>query len=315
MSRKTLLPTLVVCLLAFGLACDSASPVAPAGTLLSISASPSEITANGTSTIRVTALRANGTPVNPGTVVRFDTTLGSIDEQAEVDDQGVARATLRGQGDIGTATVTARAGSAETATVDVMIGDVASSVNLQATPSQVSDSGGNISLLAVVRDSDGEPLDDATVNFGTEVGRLASGGSLLRTNAQGEARDTLFVDASDLAALNANSFNVTVVVGAGDTTRTDQTTSRNNSCEPIAAFRAEDRGNNQVEVFNDSTGEEPLDFMWDFENDGTFDRFVENPAIYTYDTGGRKEILLRVENRCGADEEIVEETISSGPLP
>lgn len=304
-----------MCLLLAGLACDSASPVAPAGTLLSISASPSEISANGTSTIRVTALRANGTPVNPGTLVRLDTTLGSIDEQVEIDDDGTATASLRGGGEIGTATVTARSGSAEAVTVEVMIGDVASGVSLQATPSQVGESGGTISLLAVVRDSDGEPLADATVNFGTEVGRLQSGGSIVRTNSRGEARDTLRVDSTDLVALNANSFNVMVTVGAGDTTRTDSTTIRVSRCEPTAAFTAEDLGNNQVQVFNSSTGEEPLSFMWDFQNDGTFDSFVENPAIFTYGTGGRKQIRLRVENDCGADEEVVEVTITSGPLP
>jgi hypothetical protein len=314
MSRKTLLPNLVVCLLAFGLACDSASPVAPAGTVLSISASPSEITANGTSTIRVTALRSNGTPVNPGTLVRFDTTLGSIDEQAEVDDQGVARATLRGQGDIGTATVTARTGSAEVATVDVMIGDVASSVSLQATPSQVGESGGNLALLAVVRDSDGEPLQDATVNFGTEVGRLASGGSILRTSATGEARDTLIVQEIDLQPITANSFNVVVTVGAGSSTQSDSATIRINRCEPTATFSVTPLPNNRLDVNNQSTGEEPLQFLWDFD-DGANPRTstARNPPTIEYSESGQKTIRLTVTNDCGQDVDVQTPVVQPNP--
>ena len=205
MSRRTLFPSLLVCLalglLVFGLACDSASPVAPTGTLLTISASPNEIGVNGSSTIRVTALRANGTPVNPGTIVRLDTTLGTIPDQVEIDDQGTATATLRGDGRIGTATVTARSGSAEAAMVEIAVGKAASTVSLQATPSSIPETGGRVTLLAVVRDDKGQPLQGATVNFTTTIGQLASGGSLTTTNADGQATDELIVDENDIDAL------------------------------------------------------------------------------------------------------------------
>jgi len=219
MSKKALLPCLVLCLLALGLglACDSASPVAPSGTLLSISASPNEISANGSSTIRVTALRANGTPVNPGTIVRLDTTIGSIDEQVETDEQGEARAILRGDGRIGTATVTAQSGSAEATTVEVAVGEVATSVSLQADPTSLPNSGGKIRLLASVRDDQGQPLAGATVNFTTQVGTLGSGGAFEPTDSSGQVEDILTVSQSDIASLPAslNPFQVSVQAGSG----------------------------------------------------------------------------------------------------
>ena len=314
MSKKVLLPCLALCLLVIGLACDSASPVAPTGTLLSISASPNEITANGTSTIRVTALRANGTPVNPGTIVRLDTTIGTIAEQVETDEQGEARATLRGNGDIGTATVTARSGSAESATVEVTVGDVASSVSLQATPSQIPEEGDEITLLAVVRDSDGEPLEDATVNFGTEVGRLESGGSIIRSNSLGEAEDTLIVSATDLQPISANSFNVSVTVGAADATRNESAAIRINRCV-TAAFTATPLPDNRLQVVNQSSGQGTLTYFWDFDDGATPPTSTErDPSEIDYGSdGGQKTISLTVSANCGDETERIPVFIEADP--
>jgi len=314
MKRILAYASLVAVLVVLGLACDSASPVAPSGTLLSISASPNEIGTTGKSTIRVTALRSNGTPVNPGTIIRLDTTLGTIAEQVETDDQGVGRAELQGDGRIGTAMVTARSGSAETATVEVMIGKVAANVSLQASPSQVDEAGGTITLLAVVRDDKGEPLADATANFQTEVGTLSSGGSIIRSDSNGEARDTLSIEAVDLAPITANSFNLSVMVGAGSSTVSDMASIRINRCAPTVQITAENLGNNMVRVTNDTTGEEPIEWAWDFDNNGSVDSVVKNPADHEYTGPGRYTIVLRATNVCGSDEGSAEVQVTSGPL-
>lgn len=314
MTKKLLLPCLAAGLVVLGLACDSASPVAPSGTVLTISASPNEISTTGSSVIRVTAVRANGTPVNPGTIVRLATTLGEIDEQAETDESGVARATLVGDGRIGTATVSARSGSAEEVSVEVMVGRVASSVSLQATPTQISAEGGSIDLLAVVRDEDGEPLQGATVNFQTEVGRLSSGGSLIRSDSLGEARDSLVVEDTDLEPVTANSFSVSVEVGAAGSNQTDTASIRINRREPTADFTAENLGNNRVRVFNNTTGDEPIDYFWDYDEDGEDDAFGENPPDYEYDSPGSKTILLRAENEFGEDTTTQTVNVTSGPV-
>lgn len=295
--------TLVLAVAAGLAACDKASPVAPAGTVLSVTANPTQITATGTSQIRVVALRANGTPVNPGTQIRLSTNLGTIDPVAVVEQDGIATAALRGDGRIGTATVTAAVGAETTATVDVAVGRAAANVSLQASPAQVDAEGGTIELLAVVRDETGQPLADASVNFQTEVGTLASRGAVRRTDDEGQVSDRLIVSEADLQAIsNRDSFNVGAVVGTSGGNTTDDTVEiRVNRCEPRASFSATAGSNQTVTIVNTSTGEQPLSYLWDFggpiEQQGV--QNSRDPGTVRYTQPGQKTITLRVENICG----------------
>ena len=63
------------------------------------------------------------------------------------------------------ATVKANAGAAEEVEIEVQIGIFAASVTLQASPTTIQSNGGQIDLLAVVRDDTGQPLPGASVNF------------------------------------------------------------------------------------------------------------------------------------------------------
>ena len=104
-------------------ACDSRDPVAPEGAILTITASPGRIGSSGSSRITVLVRKGNGFPVNEGTVVHLDTTLGTLDTlRGETGEDGVVRATLTGQGAVGTAVVTAATGAATDASVSVVIG-------------------------------------------------------------------------------------------------------------------------------------------------------------------------------------------------
>lgn len=293
-------------LLVLGLACDSASPVAPSGTLLTVSASPTEISTNGTATIRATALRANGTPVNPGTVIRFDTSLGTIDEQAETDDDGVARVTLTGDGRIGTATVTARSGVAESATVDVKVGKVATSVSLQATPSSIPEIGGTVQLLASVRDSEGQPLSGVTANFNTQIGRLASAGGFLTTGTDGQVSDTLTVEEDDVNALaaSANDFEVRVEVGGEGAVVTDTFNVRLESVILVADFTFVANGlsvqfTDLSTVNGNPAGGGELNWLWSF-GDGATSR-DQNPS-HQYGSGGTFSVTLKVSQGRSEDQ-------------
>lgn len=201
-------------LLVLPAACDKASPVAPDGTILSISANPSTIGVNGQSTITVTGRKGNGMPLTQGTIISLTTNLGRIDGSVAVDANGVARATLRGDGRAGTATVKASTGATEQIETEVKIGSPGSAISLQVTPSNVPESGGEIELRALVRDENGQPQPGAQVNFQTEVGRLESSGRIVTADANGEARDALIVTESDLAAFNEDRFEVTAQVGS-----------------------------------------------------------------------------------------------------
>jgi hypothetical protein len=216
--RQTLAPALL-CLAALALgSCDKAGPVAPEGSVLTISAAPNRIAADGISTITVVARKSTGFPVNPGTTVFLSTTRGSIPASGTTDDDGVVRVALSGNGEVGMATVKAAAGAAEEVEIEVQIGIFAASVTLQASPTSIGTSGGQIDLVAIVRDDAGQPLPNAQVNFTTELGTLDSGGGLVTTDSSGEATDTLVVRARDVNATTASSFEVGVEVPGAEGT-------------------------------------------------------------------------------------------------
>jgi hypothetical protein len=218
------------------LGCDSASPVAPEGSILTISASPDRISSSGQSEITVVARKSSGFPVNPGTTIFLSTTRGSLPGSVETDRDGVARATLAANGQSGTAVVKANAGAAEEAMIEVMIGAGATSVTLQATPTSLPESGGEIDLLALLRDEGGQPLAGTLVNFTTEIGTLRSGGDFVRSDASGRAEDTLDVRRRDIPD-NLNDFDVTVEVSGPDgelITRTRTITIQRSTSTPVA---------------------------------------------------------------------------------
>jgi hypothetical protein len=195
-ARRAATRALAICTLLLA-ACGEGTPVAPTGSILRLSANPSRIDATGTSTITIQALRVNGNPVNPGTEVRLATDLGTIDPVVYTDQDGVALATLRGDGRAGTATVSAYSGDLEPAEIEVRVGAFAAAITLTVDPASLPISGGRVTLRALVRDDLGEPIVGAPVVFGTEAGRLASGGGVVRTDASGLATDRLNVSASD----------------------------------------------------------------------------------------------------------------------
>lgn len=191
-------------------ACDKASPVAPAGTTITLSVNPTRINIDGQATVTAIVRRDNGSPVNPGTVVNFSTTLGALDpDDAATDDTGVAETTLRGAGDIGTATVAASTGAAAAVTAELQIGSLASSMTLQASPTTIGPSGGDVDLLAVVRDDAGQLLQNLAVNFLTTAGTLESLGAPQLTNELGEVRDKLTIEQLDIIALDTGSVTIT----------------------------------------------------------------------------------------------------------
>ncbi|MDE2977839.1 MAG: hypothetical protein OXU63_10010, partial [Acidobacteriota bacterium] len=74
----------------------------------------------------------------------------------------------------------------------------AGSVTVQATPSSVPETGGEVELFALVRDDRGRPLENARVNFLTQTGSLGSGGRLVTTGPDGGVTDRLTVTAAEL---------------------------------------------------------------------------------------------------------------------
>ncbi|MEM7481295.1 MAG: PKD domain-containing protein [Acidobacteriota bacterium] len=298
MTHKRLLG-IIACLLGILLtasACDKASPVAPAGTTLSITVTQSRISINGETIVRVTALRMNGTPVNPGTQIRMSTTLGTIDPIVETDANGVATASLQGDGRIGTATVTATVGAGEGATVDVEIGETAGAITLQATPSSIPETGGRVSLLALVRNAEGQPLRNGEdlVNFQADLGTLASGGSFQDTDGQGRARDTLNVSDFEISTLAGDSFAVQALAGGAASAATVTIQIQR---PPDADFTSVVSG--LTVAFTDLSTNNPTRWRWDFGDGNT--STLQNPTN-TYSAPGEYLVTLTAGNAIGEDQ-------------
>ena len=292
-TRGALLLPLVAVLL---WACDSASPVAPEGSILSISASPDRIAADGQSEITVVARKANGFPVNEGTTVFLSTTRGSLPASGQTNEEGVVRATLLANGDIGTAMVKANAGAAEEATIEVQIGILAASVTLQTTPSSIPEIGGELGLVALVRDNQGQPLRDVLVNFTTEVGTLASGGDFVRTDAAGRAEDTLEILAADLDPVTGDSFEVGVEVSGTDGMLITREQTISIQRLPMADFTFAVSG--LTVVFDDTSTGRPTSWRWDFGDGNT--STLQNPS-HMYAAAATYTVTLTARNSLGED--------------
>lgn len=285
-------PFAVLCLpFALFLGCGKATPVAPAGTTITLSISPTVITASETAQVRALVRRENGTPVNPGTIVLFASTLGTVTPSAATDAQGIARGELRSDGRFGTAKVTAASGPVTTEPIDVQIGITAGTATLSATPASVSEAGGKINLLALVRDAGGQPLAGALVNFQTQVGTLASGGGFLTTTSTGQAKDTLQVTAGDIATLTASTFTVSVQAsGSGAVVNDDAAITIQR--KPRASFDRTISG--LTVVFKDTSTGNPIKWLWDF-GDGSAKSTSQNPS-HVYGSAGTYIVTLTITN-------------------
>lgn len=210
---------LPVLLLAAGWGCDRPTPVAPAESTLTITANPTRIAVNGTAVITVLARKSDGRAVNPGTEINFSTTLGTIDPVVVTDTRGVAEATLVGDGRIGMATVSAESGAAATASLDVQIGALASSMSLTANKSSVNKDlppgGERIKLTAEVFDDLSNPIRNVSVLFRADTGAFTEGGAVT-TNVNGRAKNTLVV--TEVRNITDGIFEITAsATGEGGT--------------------------------------------------------------------------------------------------
>jgi hypothetical protein len=287
---------LAVAALLGSLSCSKATPVAPSGSLLTLSANPGRISSpTGTTTITAVAVKPSGQPVNPGTQIHFDTTLGTIDPVASTNNSGSASVTLRGDGRVGMATVHASTGSIAAVMIMVQIGSPAGSVTLQASPSGVPESGGSITLTALVRDDAGSPLPGVNVNFSSQIGTLKSKGNFVPTDPSGVARDTLTVTAADISTLGANSFNVTVQAAGAMGALMTQTFMVAIERAPVASFTF--TATRLTVVFTDTSQPKPTSWFWDF-GDGSHST-TENP-VHTYAVAGSYAVTLTATNALGS---------------
>ena len=165
--------------------CDKAPLFAPTGSTITLTASRLASAGNGDTELVATVIEQSGTPVQNGTTVIFTTTLGTIEPREARTKGGTATAILRAGAQSGTATVSAFSGSTRADDITIEIA-VTQTVILSVTPESLPSSGGVVTLIAVVHDANGNPLQGISVVFTADAGVLSNTTAV--TDSNGEAR-------------------------------------------------------------------------------------------------------------------------------
>jgi len=230
MNMKRTLP-LVGLLLA--LACSEGNPVAPSGTILTVNASPNRVGRSGEATITVTGRKPDGNPIVSGTDIFFSTNLGTIESLVEADGNGRAVATLRGDGRVGTASITvsldgttggggggggdgggdggggtppSTVTGTNSVTISVQLGS-APTLTVSINPDNIA-VGDSATVTIIAQNEDGAPVESEPVTLISNLGTLRPPNPTL--GSDGIARSTLRAgDQAGMATVQAFLGSVT----------------------------------------------------------------------------------------------------------
>lgn len=179
------------------IACDRVPLTSPTGSTISLTADRTILPLNGQTTVRAVVTESSGTPVHNGTMVTFNPSIGRTEPVDAPTVNGIATVTFLAGSVSGTGFIHAFSGGARTGSgnsssggVEVRVGAAAAgSIAVTATPSSVSQSGGTVTISALVLDSATNPLPGVSVLFTTSTGTLSATNAL--SDASGIARTTL----------------------------------------------------------------------------------------------------------------------------
>ena len=180
------------------IACDSVPLTSPTGSTISLSMDRTILPLGGQATVTAVVTESAGTPVHNGTVVTFQPSIGSVSPAEARTVNGVARATFLAGSSSGTGVVHAFSGPARTGSgnssgggVTVKVGTAAAfgAISVSASPSSVSQSGGTVTVSALVLDEATNPLPGVNVQFATSSGTLSQ--TTATTDSNGIARTEL----------------------------------------------------------------------------------------------------------------------------
>lgn len=180
--------TLLLAVVALAISCDKVPLTAPTGSTITISIDRTVLPLNGQAKVSAIVTEAGGTPPHDGTTVTFSSTIGNMVPVEAQTINGVATSILNAGSVSGKGTIKAFSGGAVTATgAEITIGAAAATtIAVSATPSSVSQSGGTVTVAALVLDASGNPLPGVNVNFSADAGQLSAPTAL--SDANGVAR-------------------------------------------------------------------------------------------------------------------------------
>ena len=199
-------------------ACDRMPLTSPTGSTISLSIDKNILPLNGQAIVRAVVTESAGTPVHNGTTVTFQPSIGRTDPAEAQTVNGVATVTylagsISGTGFIHAYSGGARTGSGNTSSggVEVRVGAAAAGgISVSATPPSVSQSGGTVTISALVMDPSNNPLPGVQVLFSASTGALGSTTAL--SDANGIARTTLATTQTTTVTATAGTAKGDVVV-------------------------------------------------------------------------------------------------------
>jgi PKD repeat protein len=169
------LPLLAAALALAGLVTACQKIVAPSQSTITLSAANSVISVNGSTTITAAVLESSGNAVQDGTLVNFQTTLGTMEPGQARTTQGHATAQLTGARQPGTASVTASSGNNTSEPLSVtIVGPLGVSITAQPTTAAIN---AIVSFTATVTPATGGPgIDHFDWDFGdSKTARTSTG--------------------------------------------------------------------------------------------------------------------------------------------
>ena len=266
MNYRVVALLLLVLSLLPALGCDEATPVAPNGAVLTVSANPSKIGLNGRSTITVIGRKPDGNPLNTGTEVRLSVDKGTLDASLlQVDKNGEATTTFHGDGRSGAAKITAATGGGMTmATTEVQVGETDTTkptVLVSANPSTIPVNGTS-TITVIGRNADGSPAGGQQVILTSTLGTLDSGRlttrnngtaeTVLRAGAQaGTAKITAILGSSDAATTDIEIKSAILTITADRTSVPEQATTVITITATVTAFQGDPIANKPVTFRSD----------------------------------------------------------------
>jgi large repetitive protein len=223
--------------LTFAAACEKVPLLAPTGSVITLFASSTTVPTNGEIEIIATVIEngapppsgtngtttptvGSGTPVHNGTLVSFAASIGVIEPREARTHNGEVRVRFRGNGQSGTARITAFSGGASGTLEDILVGAAAAErIQISASPQTLPPSGGTATIAARAENLAGSAVPGVPITFITTAGSLSASSAI--TDETGTARTIL--TSTREATVTANVAGKTAQVTVGLNPRTGVT--------------------------------------------------------------------------------------------
>lgn len=231
----------------FSASCDKVPLMAPTGSVITLFATAPTVASNGSMEIVATVIEQGqgsaapstpttpgngqtpttpttptssssqgaGTPVHNGTVVTFTTTIGRIEPAEARTNNGQVRVTFFGNGQSGTATITAFSGGASGKLENLRVGTAAvERLRLSASPQSLPPTGGSTEILARPEDASGNILAGVTITFSADFGTLSA--TNVTTEANGVATTRLNTTRNSIVTARAGGQEATLNINLAE---------------------------------------------------------------------------------------------------